>query len=201
MLDQTRFTNAIAARIGGETLAEIEGDSVVRNDLAPLIYEQLRNIAGGYLRRERPDHTLQPTALVHEAYLRLADESVVPWTDASHFRAIAARVMRQVLVDHARRHNALKRGGDSNRVTLSGLQTPAVNPGLDVLELNEALDALRGLHERKARVVELIYFGCMTHAEAAIALEVSRKTVEADWYAARAWLGNKLGGGAASDGG
>ncbi|MFK7884080.1 MAG: ECF-type sigma factor, partial [Phycisphaerales bacterium] len=151
-----------------------------------------KGIAGGYLRQERADHTLQPTALVHEAYARLADHTRVPWSDAAHFRAITAKVMRQVLVDHARKHGALKRGGDRVRVTLSGQQTPTAEMDLDVLELDNAMKGLRELHERKARVVELIFFGGMKHAEVARVLGVSQKTVEADWYAARAWLGNRL---------
>lgn len=157
------------------------------------LYDELRAIAGSYLKQERADHTLQPTALVHEAYGRLADQTKVPWTDAAHFRAIAARVMRQVLVDHARKHNAAKRGGGAGRVTLSGAgETTDADP-IDMLELDEALAELADLHERKARVVELLYFGGMTHAEAGSLLGVSRKTVEADWYFARAWLGSKLG--------
>ncbi|MEM1331482.1 MAG: ECF-type sigma factor [Planctomycetota bacterium] len=168
-------------------------DSVEQADalIGPL-YNELRAIAGSYLKQERADHTLQPTALVHEAYGRLADQTKVPWTNAAHFRAIAARVMRQVLVDHARKHNAAKRGGGAARVTLSGVGEAAEADPIDMLELDEALAALSGLHERKARVVELLYFGGMTHAEAGSLLGVSRKTVEADWYFARAWLGSRL---------
>lgn len=158
----------------------------------PVIYDELRAIAAAYLRLERPGHTLQPTALVHEAYGRLADHASPPWTDAAHFRAIAARVMRQVLVDSARRHGAAKRGAGMDRVTLSGAQLPAPDTGIDVLELDELLGELSRLHERKARVVELLFFGGLTHAEAAGVIGVSRKTVESDWYTARAWLGRRL---------
>jgi len=194
MLDQTQFTQALTSI----DLGSLE-DGTGAENLLPLIYEELRGIASGYLRQERVNHTLQPTALVHEAYARLADQTQVPWSDAAHFRAITARVMRQVLVDHARKHGALKRGGDRLRVTLSGQQSPTPELDLDVLELDTALDELRELHERKSRVVELIFFGGMTHAEASTVLGVSQKTVEADWYAARAWLGKRLGTGAQDD--
>ncbi len=188
MLGQTHFTQALTAL----DLSSIESDKRAEL-LLPAIYDELRGIASGYLRQERANHTLQPTALVHEAYARLADQTVVPWSDAAHFRAIAARVMRQVLVDHARKHGALKRGGDRVRVTLSGQATPNGEPDLDVLELDAAMNELRELHQRKAHVVELIFFGGMTHAEAARVVGVSQKTIEADWYAARAWLGSRIG--------
>lgn len=192
MLDQTHFTQALTA-IDLSSLESDNGGDQAAERLLPTIYEELRAIASGYLRQERVNHTLQPTALVHEAYARLADQTQVPWSDAAHFRAIAAKVMRQVLVDHARKHGALKRGGDRVRVTLSGQETPDGEPSLDVLVLDDAMNQLRELHQRKARVVELIFFGGMTHAEAARVVGVSQKTVEADWYAARAWLGNRIG--------
>lgn len=156
------------------------------------IYDELRVIAGSYLRQERADHTLQPTALVHEAYARLVDQTQIPWSDAVHFRAITAKVMRQVLIDHARKHGALKRGGDRLRVTLLDTDGAAQLDSLDFLELDEAMNALRELDGRKAEVVELLFFGGMTHAEAARVVGVSQKTIEADWYMARAWLGNQL---------
>jgi len=193
MFDQTHFTKALS----GIDLGSIHTDDGAEQ-LLPVIYDELRGIAQGYLRQERANHTLQPTALVHEAYARLADQTVAPWSDAAHFRAIAARVMRQVLVDHARKHGSLKRGGDRVRVTLSGQATPNGGPDLDMLELDGAMNELRELHQRKAHVVELIFFGGMTHAEAARVVGVSQKTVEADWYAARAWLGNRIGKDSAS---
>ena len=186
MADRDRFTRELRATDPEET-------PDVSSVLAAL-YEELRTLAGAYMRRERADHTLQPTALVHEAYARLVDATQLPWDDAAHFRAIAARVMRQVLVDHARKHGALKRGGDRLRVTFAEGQTPAPEQTLDVLELDEALEALRALHERKARVVALLFFGGLTHEEASRVLGVSRKTVEADWYMARAWLGARMDG-------
>ncbi len=188
MHDQTQFTRALTA-LDPKAIESGAAPEV----LIESIYEELRAIAGGYLRQERVNHTLQPTALVHEAYARLADLSSAPWSNAAHFRAIAAKVMRQVLVDHARKHGSLKRGGDQVRVTLSGQPTPDPTMELDVLELDEAMDELRELHERKARVVELIFFGGMTHREVAQVIGVSQKTIEADWYAARAWLGNRMG--------
>jgi RNA polymerase sigma-70 factor (ECF subfamily) len=198
MHDQTQFTQALTA-IDLSVLASDDGLDQGAEQLLPVIYEELRGIASGYLRQERVNHTLQPTALVHEAYARLADQTQVPWSDAAHFRAITARVMRQVLVDHARKHGAIKRGGDRVRVTLSGQETPSPAIDLDVLELDGAMEELRELHERKSRVVELIFFGGLTHAETSKVLGVSQKTVEADWYAARAWLGKRLGTGAKDD--
>lgn len=188
MIDQAQFTQALTAL----DMSKIAAGETPEELLAS-IYNELRVIASGYLRQERVNHTLQPTALVHEAYARLADQTSVPWSDAAHFRAITARVMRQILVDHARKHNALKRGGDQIRVTLSDQQTPNREPDLDVLVLDDAMNELRNLHDRKARVVELIFFGGMNHAEAARVIGVSQKTVESDWYAARAWLGNQMG--------
>jgi len=194
MLDRTQFTNAIATRLDDARIEGLDDNPSGIGELLPQIYEELKGIAGAYLRQERADHTLQPTALVHEAYMRLADQTQVPWSDAAHFRAITARVMRQVLVDHARKHAAAKRGGpDRVRVTLSGHAAPAPSDEMDMLELDEAMQRLHALHERKARVVELLYFGGMTHAEAARVIGVSQKTVEADWYMARAWLGRELG--------
>ena len=188
MSDQTRITRVLTAvsRLGpGEDPPDL-GTALAE------LYDELRAIAAGYLRRERSDHTLQPTALVHEAYGRLVDQTQVPWNDAAHFRAIAARVMRQVLVDSARKHTAAKRGAGRLRVTLSGLEQPGDGRQIDMIDLDEAIEALKVLHERKARVVELLFFGGMTHAEAAQLLGVSRKTVEADWYMARAWLGTRF---------
>ncbi|MDQ7013529.1 MAG: ECF-type sigma factor [Planctomycetota bacterium] len=154
-------------------------------------YSALRGLAAAYLHRERRDHTLQPTALVHEAYLKLAG-GASDWKSQTHFQAIAANAMRQILVDHARARKTKKRGGDWLRVTLS--PNNAATPGLDVdvLALNDALEQLAALDERKARVVELRFFGGLTCAEAAEEVGVSPKTAEADWYFARAWLRERL---------
>lgn len=175
----------------------VDGHESASERLLPLVYDEMRAIAVRAMRQERADHTLQPTALVHEAYLKLLDQTVIPWSDAAHFRAIASRAMRQVLVDHARKRGAIKRGGDRLRVTLDIAAAMSEDRVIDVLVLDEALTALAELHERKARVVELIFFGGMTHEEAARVVGVSKKTIEADWYMARAWLGERLGAGEA----
>lgn len=167
-------------------------DSLNAEAVLPRLYDELRGIAGGYLRHERADHTLQPTALVHEAYMKLIDQTRLPWNDAAHFRAIAARAMRQVLVDHARKNGAEKRGGDRLKVTLDSAVSVTSDKLIDVLNLDELLSKLAELDQRKASVVELLFFGGLTHEEASRVLGVSRKTVEADWYMARAWLGTHL---------
>ncbi len=187
MIDQNQFTKALTA-LEMSTVASGETPEA----LLESIYDELRAIASGYLRQERADHTLQPTALVHEAYSRLVNQTQIPWSDAAHFRAITAKVMRQVLIDHARKHNAVKRGGDRLKVTLSDTDGAAEMKVLDLLELDEAMKELRDLDDRKAQVVELLFFGGMTHKEAARVVGVSHKTIEADWYMARAWLGKRL---------
>lgn len=161
----------------------------------PLVYEELRRLARGFMARENRDHTLQPTALVNEAYLRLVDQSRVDWRGRSHFRAVGARVMRRILIDHARRRGGLKRGGGRQRVTLgdSVLSPPDPDVGLpELLALNNALDKLARLDERQARVVELRFFGGLTTVEIAEALGVSERTVADDWKHGRAWLKREL---------
>lgn len=159
-------------------------------------YDALRGLAAGYLRGRRGSAALEPTALVHEAYLKLArGEGETAWRDKSHFRAIAAVAMRQILVDHAKRRASRKRGGDWLRVTLS----PEVGGGggidFDLLALDEAMRELASIDPRRARVVELRFFGGMTCVEAAAEVGVAPKTAESDWYFARAWLRNRLSGG------
>lgn len=170
-----------------------EGDDESAMDrLVPLVYEELRVLAARHMGRERADHTLQPTALVHEAYARLVD-SEPPFENRAHFFALAARTMRQVLIDHARAKNARKRGRGLPNVTLTQDQA-AVDPmRLDLLALEEALSRLAGLDERKARVVELHFFGGLTYREAATALGISEKTVERELRLAKAWLAEQLG--------
>ncbi len=157
----------------------------------PQVYEQLHALAEAFLRRERPDHTLQPTALVHEAYLRLADQDRARWNDASHFQATAATMIRRILVDHARGHKAAKRGGHWHRVTLS--DRAEGGPDVDLLELEEALLELAALDERQARVVELRFFGGLGIKATGASLGVSPRTVDGDWRLARAWLHRRLG--------
>jgi RNA polymerase sigma-70 factor (ECF subfamily) len=164
------------------------GDVQARDDLFRLVHQDLRARAASYLRRERRDHTLQPTALIHESYLRLVDQDPVGWQNHAHFLAIAAKMMRRVLVDHARRRNAAKRPADSLRVALDD-QTGTVAPvACEVLALHAALDQLERLDERQARIVELRYFAGMSEDEIAAALGVSRSSVTRDWQMARAWL-------------
>jgi len=166
------------------------------DELLALVYDELRRLAARYLRGQRAGHTLQPTALVHEAYLRLAKGGALPVDDRTHFFALAARAMRQVLVDHARRRAAAKRGGDPERVTLD--DTLELGRGgeegrrLDLLALDEALERLERVSPRQCRVVELRYFAGLTIAEAAASLGVGTRTVEDDWALARAWLQRRL---------
>jgi RNA polymerase sigma factor (TIGR02999 family) len=169
------------------------GDEAAGDRLFPILYSELRRRAGRFMRRERRYHTLQPSGLVHEAYLRLAAAPDLDWNDRAHFFAIAARVMRQVLVDHARRRGAAKR--DGLRVTL-GDADAAVDPP-DVLDLENALKELAALDARQARVVELRFFGGLDVEEAAEVMGVSPRTVKREWQTARAWLQHRLlrGGG------
>jgi RNA polymerase sigma factor (TIGR02999 family) len=166
------------------------GDGALER-LVPLVYDELRRLAASYLRKEAHGHTLQPTALAHEAWMRMVDATRVDWRDRAQFLAIAARMMRHVLVDHARGKKAAKRGGDAQRVTMVDAPAP-LGPALDVLDVDEALQELARLDARKARVVELRFFGGLTEQEAAHALGVSATTVEDDWRFARAWLHKRL---------
>jgi RNA polymerase sigma-70 factor (ECF subfamily) len=168
------------------------GDRTGLDALVPEVYEELRRLAASYMRQERGTHTLQATALANEAYVRLADDTKVKWRGRAQFLAIAARAMRQILVDHARRQGAEKRGGDLARVTLSDTAATFGRPVLDLLDLEEALTALGALDDRKARVVELRFFAGLTTKEAAEALDVSETTVDDDWALARAWLRRRL---------
>jgi RNA polymerase sigma factor (TIGR02999 family) len=173
------------------------GNRAALDELVPLVYRELRRLAGGYLRGERPDHTLQPTALANEVYLRLVDQSRVELTDRAHFFAIAGRMMRRVLVDHARRHRAQKRGGAGTRLVFDEEVNTPESPAVDPLELSDALARLEEMDERQARIVELRFFGGLTVEEIAEALDVSTATVKREWRTARAWLYQQLGGGSA----
>jgi RNA polymerase sigma factor (TIGR02999 family) len=158
----------------------------------PLVHGELRRIARGCLRQERPNHTLQATALVNEAFLRLVDVNQISWRDRAHFLAMAARLMRRILVDFARTRHAAKRGGDAVRVSLVEARGIAARPGHDLVALDEALSALAVRDARKARVVELRFFAGLSVEETALVLEVSRDTVLRDWRLARAWLTREL---------
>ena len=169
-----------------------QGDDDASERLIPLVYDSLKAIAGRHLAHERRDHTLQPTALVHEAYLQLVDDASRDWKNRAHFFGVASRVIRRILVDHARSHLALKRGGDRERVTLSEDVAFSESRELDVLALDDALEQLFELHDRQARVVELRFFGGLSVEEVALALHVSPRTVKGDWRVARAWLAREL---------
>jgi RNA polymerase sigma factor (TIGR02999 family) len=171
------------------------GDRASAEELLPHVYDELRQLARRYLSRERPGHTLQPTALVHEAYIKLVDQSKVDWQGRTHFFAVGAKVMRHLLIDHARAKGRQKRGGDRQKVTLADGLTPFKGGELDVeelLTLNEGLDRLAELDERQAKVVELRFFGGLTVPETALVIGVSERTVEGDWAHARAWLKREL---------
>jgi RNA polymerase sigma-70 factor, ECF subfamily len=167
------------------------GNDAALNQILPQIYDELRRLAGSYMSRERSDHTLQPTALVHEAYLRLIDQRRVDWKNRAQFFGLAANMMRRVLVNHARDRAAGKRGGSSPRVTLSmaeGLEQPE----LDVMAVDEALRKLAELDPRKARIIEFKFFTGLTADEISELLRISTATVEREWKFARAWLFNAL---------
>ncbi len=160
--------------------------------LLPLVYDELRRLAESYMRQERRDHTLQATALVHEAYARLVDQTGMSFNNKAHFLGVAARAMRQVLIDHARRQNAQKRGGGQEHVALTDADLPAPLSHVDLLALNAALEKLTAHDERCGRVVEMRFFGGLTIAETAAALNVSHTTIEEDWAFARTWLTREL---------
>lgn len=168
------------------------GESAAGDALLPLVYAELRRRAGAYLRRERQGHTLQPTALVHEAYLRLLKQHALDWQNRAHFFAIASQMMRRVLVDAVRAHRAAKRPHHSMRVELDEGLRGTAPPDCDLVLLNQALDELASLNARHARIVEMCYFGGLSETEVASVLSVSRSTVTRDWRAARAWLYRRM---------
>ncbi len=172
------------------------GDRAAAERLMPLVYDHLRRIAAAHLRRGRGDQTLQATAIVHEAYLRLQGQEQVPWANRAHFYAFAARIIRQILVDHARHRHRLKRGGGAARVTLSEAIVWEEAKSPDVLALDQALERLEELDRRKATIVELRFFAGMTLEETAGELGISIETVGREWRRARAWLSDQLAVGA-----
>ena len=165
-----------------------DGDGAVMDDLLPIIYGELRRLATSYLRRERPGHTLQPTALVHEAYLRLVDQTQVHWQNRAHFFGVAAQMMRRILVDHARGHNAEKRGGEFQKLPIDENLDVADERAADLIALDEALERLAELDAQKARVVELRFFGGLSVEETAEVMGVSAPTVKRQWRMAKSWL-------------
>jgi RNA polymerase sigma factor (TIGR02999 family) len=170
-----------------------EGDENARDELLPLIYEELRRRAAAHLRRERPGHTLQPSALVHEAYLRLVDQNVA-WKNRAHFFGLASEMMRRILVDHARNKKTGKRAGGWTRVELDEALAISKQREIDLVSLDDALTELSRVDHRHGRIVELRYFGGLTVEETAEALAISPETVKRDWRLARAWLYRRLGG-------
>ena len=164
--------------------------------LVPLVYDELRALAHRYFRDERPDHTLQPTAVVHEAYLRLVDETRVNWQGRTHFRAVCAKVMRRVLIDHARTRNRTRRGGGQKPLALESQAAPLDLGAVDAVVLHDAIEQLATLDPIQARIVELRFFGGLSVDEVAQTLKLAKRTVEAEWTHAKAWLRTQLDAGA-----
>jgi len=171
-----------------------EGDEAALQELVPIVHDELRRLARRQMAGERPGRTLQPTALVNEAYLRLADLRQMQWQDRAHFFAMAARVMRRILVDAARSRGYQKRGGGAQRVSFTQALAVAEAPSTDVVQLDDALEALARVDPRKSRVVELRFFGGLSVDETAEVLQVSRETVKRDWTFAKLWLLRQLRG-------
>ena len=169
------------------------GDRHAGEQLFADVYVELRALAARYLHRERKSHTLQPTALVHEAYLKLVGHTRVDWQGRAHFLAFAAQAMRQILVDHARRHRAAKRGGDRHRIALDDNLVIESNRNVDLLALEDALTKLAKLNPRQAQMIELRFFGGLDIAEVAKVMEMSKRSVEREWTMVRAWLRRELG--------
>ena len=169
-----------------------DGDRAVLDELLPLIYGELRRVAAGYQRRESPGHTLQPKALINEAYLRLVDQQDVEWQDRGHFFAVATRVMRHILIDHARGRTRSKRGGGASHVPLDDMEALAPGRAAEIIALDEALQTLATLHPRKCQIVELRFFGGLTVEETAEVLGLSAITIKREWRSAKAWLHTQI---------
>ena len=187
MADRSRLHD-----VTGLLLSWRQGDAEALDRLVPLVYDELRRVARRHLRREQPGHALQATALVHEVYLRLVDVDRLPLKSRTHFFAVAAKLMRQILVDHARRQHANKRGGGATMVSLDDVSPAAQPPSVDVLALDQALEALSTIDIQQGNVVELRFFAGLNIDEAAEALGVSPATVEREWALAKAWLYRRL---------
>jgi RNA polymerase sigma-70 factor, ECF subfamily len=173
-----------------------DGNQEVVNQILPHIYDELRRLASSYLRRERSNHTLQPTALVHEAYMKLIDQSRVKWQNRAHFFGIAAQVMRRILMDHARKHTAEKRGGEAELLPIEEeILIVSHDKSAELIALDDALQQLSEIDERKAKIVELRYFGGLSIEETAEVLGVSVPTINREWRMAKAWLYSEIAGG------
>lgn len=169
------------------------GNKDIVNQILPHIYDELRRLAGSYLRRERNDHTLQPTALVHEAYMKLIDQKQVKWQNRAHFFGIAAQVMRRILMDHARKHSAGKRGGEAEKLPLEEeILIVSHDKSADLIALDDALEGLAEIDAQKAKIVELRYFGGLSIEETAEVMEVSVPTINRQWRMAKAWLHSQI---------
>ena len=175
-----------------------DGNQSALDELYPLVYEELHKLARRYMSRERKGHTLQTTALINEAYVRLVDQRNVHWANRSHFFAISAQIMRRILIDHARRHAYAKRGGGAQQVSLEEVAIVAAEKSAEIIRLDEALKILAKMDPRRCHVVELRYFGGLSNEEIAGVLKVSENTVTRDWNLARAWLYQQLTGSSAS---
>lgn len=173
-----------------------DGNQEALDELYPLVYDELHRLARRYMSRERKGHTLQTTALINEAYVRLVDQRSVQWANRSHFFAISAQIMRRILIDHARRHGYAKRGGGARQVSLDETATVVLGDLSEFLRLDEALKSLAELDPRRSQVVELKYFGGLNNDEIAGVLKISKNTVIRDWNMARAWLYGQLTGSA-----
>ena len=167
-------------------------DEAVANELLPLIYNELKRIASNYVRRERSDHTLQPTALVHEAYMKMVDITQISWQNKAHFLGVAANQMRRILVDYARQHNAEKRGGEFHIMTLNEEIDKAIEQSTELIALDDALNELAKMDEVKAKIVELRYVGGLTVEETAEVLGVAPITIKRHWRMTKAWLYGQL---------
>ncbi len=191
-MENQRLKQAVSENVT-ELLIELSnGDRNAVDLLLPVIYDELRKLAANYLRRERPDHTLQPTALVHEAYLRLVDQTRVTWQNRAHFFGVAAQIMRRLLVDHARKHKAEKRGQDFQKLSLDENIDRSVDRSSELIALDDALKALEAHDAQKARVVELRYFGGLSIEETADVLGVTPTTIKRHWRFAKAWLHGQM---------
>ncbi len=176
-----------------QLLADLRtGQHQAHEQLFPIVYSELRKIAANYMRRERTDHTLQATALVHEAYMQLVDQTRVTWQNRAHFFGVAAQLMRRILVDHARSQNALKRGGDAQKISLDDSVGLAAGPAVAFDELDEALNRLHELDPNQAKIIELRFFGGLTVEEVSEVIGLSTATIEREWRMAKAWLHNQL---------
>jgi RNA polymerase sigma factor (TIGR02999 family) len=190
------LTNEVTERL----IAWSAGDRAAFDHLLPIVYQELRRMAGAYLRQENPGHTLQPTALVHETWLRLIDQTRVNWRNRAQFFGVAAQMMRRILVDHAKAKHREKRGGDAVKLSLDDVVNLSQERVTDLLALNDALDDLSRIDGRKSRVIELRYFGGFSVEETAQILEVSPETVIRDWKMAKAWLYQQIKREARDDG-